>query len=208
MSVGKGTTDTRSPRQINEAVTWYLDKLETRWWHVYSNDPCCGELLPLCIYSNAPHSQQSVYISQWMLNHLLGIRDELCPMVLGGEGLMWGETADASNALQMCFFALHKFKFTYRGVVALRQLPRGYDHRVTSTSQSRLSRTGLAYVARGTIWCALLCAARRMQAAALYAVAACYFGVVCLQVQYRPMEEGRRRSQAVAWPNRVSLANV
>ena len=57
------------PRSIS-SKTWYLDKLQTQWWQVYRNDPCCG------------------------------IVDGLCPMVLGGEGLMWGETTDASNVLQ------------------------------------------------------------------------------------------------------------
>jgi hexosaminidase len=51
-------------------LSWYLDNTATDWEHVYLNEPCCG------------------------------VPDELCPMILGGHGEMWGETVDASDLQQ------------------------------------------------------------------------------------------------------------
>jgi len=50
--------------------SWYLDNLGTKWDGVYSNEPCNG------------------------------VPDDLCPMILGGHGEMWGETVDASDIQQ------------------------------------------------------------------------------------------------------------
>ena len=51
-------------------LSWYLDNTATDWAHVYINEPCCG------------------------------VADDLCPMILGGHGEMWGETVDASDLQQ------------------------------------------------------------------------------------------------------------
>ena len=45
--------------------SWYLDNLDVAWAAVYSKDPCEG------------------------------VPDDLCPMVLGGHGEMWGETGES-----------------------------------------------------------------------------------------------------------------
>jgi len=50
--------------------SWYLDNLDVAWAAVYSKDPCEG------------------------------VPDDLCPLVLGGHGEMWGETVDASDLEQ------------------------------------------------------------------------------------------------------------
>jgi hexosaminidase len=51
------------------ADSWYLDNLDVTWDAVYRNEPC------------------------------VGVPDNLCPMIYGGHGEMWGETVDPS-ALQ------------------------------------------------------------------------------------------------------------
>ena len=48
----------------------YLDNLNVNWSAVYSNEPCTG------------------------------VPDELCGLILGGHGEMWGETVDASDIQQ------------------------------------------------------------------------------------------------------------
>eukprot|EP00656_Telonema_subtile_P016112 TRINITY_DN1849_c0_g1_i1.p1 TRINITY_DN1849_c0_g1~~TRINITY_DN1849_c0_g1_i1.p1 ORF type:complete len:519 (+),score=106.62 TRINITY_DN1849_c0_g1_i1:215-1771(+) len=53
-----------------DADSWYLDNLAVNWSAVYSNEPCTG------------------------------VPDDLCPMILGGHGEMWGETVDASDVQQ------------------------------------------------------------------------------------------------------------
>eukprot|EP00939_MAST-03C_sp_MAST-3C-sp1_P002177 g2177.t1 len=50
--------------------SWYLDNLNVNWTAVYGNDPCDG------------------------------VPDNLCSMILGGNGEMWGETVDASDLEQ------------------------------------------------------------------------------------------------------------
>lgn len=50
--------------------SWYLDNLGVKWDAVYSNEPCAG------------------------------VPDDLCPLILGGHGEMWGETVDASDIEQ------------------------------------------------------------------------------------------------------------
>jgi len=53
-----------------DALSWYLDNLAVTWDKVYLNEPCAG------------------------------VPDNLCPLVLGGHGEMWGETVDASDIEQ------------------------------------------------------------------------------------------------------------
>ena len=53
-----------------DATSWYLDNLNVNWTAVYANEPCAG------------------------------VPDELCGMILGGHGEMWGETVDASDIEQ------------------------------------------------------------------------------------------------------------
>lgn len=53
-----------------DELSWYLDNLGTMWDKVYLNEPCAG------------------------------VPDNLCPLVLGGHGEMWGETVDASDIQQ------------------------------------------------------------------------------------------------------------
>jgi hexosaminidase len=53
-----------------DKLSWYLDNLGTPWNDVYLNEPCTG------------------------------VPDNLCPMVLGGHGEMWGETVDTSDIEQ------------------------------------------------------------------------------------------------------------
>ena len=53
-----------------DAKSWYLDNLNVKWDAVYSNEPCQG------------------------------VPDDLCHMVIGGHGEMWGETVDASDIEQ------------------------------------------------------------------------------------------------------------
>ena len=53
-----------------DKLSWYLDNLGTPWNYVYLNEPCTG------------------------------VPDNLCPMVLGGHGEMWGETVDTSDIEQ------------------------------------------------------------------------------------------------------------
>jgi hexosaminidase len=48
------------------ADSWYLDNLDVTWDAVYRNEPCTG------------------------------VPDNLCPMIYGGHGEMWGETVDVS----------------------------------------------------------------------------------------------------------------
>jgi hexosaminidase len=48
-------------------ISWYLDNLEVAWAAVYSQEPCKG------------------------------VPDNLCPLILGGHGEMWGETVDPSD---------------------------------------------------------------------------------------------------------------
>jgi len=50
--------------------SWYLDHLDVSWDAVYSNEPCSE------------------------------VTDEQCKLVLGGQGEMWGETVDFSDAEQ------------------------------------------------------------------------------------------------------------
>ena len=52
------------------AKSWYLDNLQVKWDAVYSNEPCNG------------------------------VPDDLCPLILGGHGEMWGESVDASDLEQ------------------------------------------------------------------------------------------------------------
>merc|ERR1712203_77547 len=52
------------------AKSWYLDNLNVKWDAVYSNEPCAG------------------------------VPDDLCHMIIGGHGEMWGETVDASDLEQ------------------------------------------------------------------------------------------------------------
>jgi hexosaminidase len=52
------------------AKSWYLDNLQVKWDAVYSNEPCDG------------------------------VPDDLCPLILGGHGEMWGETVDMSDLEQ------------------------------------------------------------------------------------------------------------
>jgi len=52
--------------------SWYLDNLGTNWTAVYSNEPCADN----------------------------GVPDDLCKLILGGHGEMWGETVDASDLQQ------------------------------------------------------------------------------------------------------------
>ena len=52
------------------ANSWYLDNLNVNWTAVYANEPCTG------------------------------VPDNLCPMIIGGHGEMWGETVDKSDAEQ------------------------------------------------------------------------------------------------------------
>jgi len=47
--------------------SWYLDNLDITWDNCYQNEPC------------------------------VGVPDNLCPMIYGGHGEMWGETVDASD---------------------------------------------------------------------------------------------------------------
>ena len=60
--------------QLHIPVTYnndrYLDNLAVTWDKVYLNEPCAG------------------------------VPDNLCPLVLGGHGEMWGETVDASDIEQ------------------------------------------------------------------------------------------------------------
>ncbi len=53
-----------------DATSWYLDNTGTNWTAVYSQDPCGGS------------------------------PDDLCKLILGGHGEMWGETVDASDLEQ------------------------------------------------------------------------------------------------------------
>jgi len=53
-----------------DATSWYLDNLNVNWTAVYSQDPCGG----------AP--------------------EDLCKLILGGHGEMWGETVDMSDLEQ------------------------------------------------------------------------------------------------------------
>ena len=53
-----------------DKLSWYLDNLAVMWDAVYLNEPCTG------------------------------VPDDLCPLVLGGHGEMWGETVDASDLQQ------------------------------------------------------------------------------------------------------------
>mmetsp|Transcript_71233 Transcript_71233/g.148955 ORF Transcript_71233/g.148955 Transcript_71233/m.148955 type:complete len:563 (-) Transcript_71233:343-2031(-) len=55
-------------------VSWYLDNLNVMWDAVYQNEPCQG--IP---------------------------SQDLCNLVLGGHGEMWGETVDASDLQQTTF---------------------------------------------------------------------------------------------------------
>ena len=50
-----------------DKLSWYLDNLNVMWDAVYMNEPC------------------------------VGVPDDLCKLVLGGHGEMWGETVDASD---------------------------------------------------------------------------------------------------------------
>lgn len=50
--------------------SWYLDNLNVNWTAVYLNEPCRG------------------------------VPDDLCPLILGGHGEMWGETVDPSDLQQ------------------------------------------------------------------------------------------------------------
>jgi hexosaminidase len=50
-----------------DANSWYLDNLNVNWTAVYLNEPCAT------------------------------VPDDLCPMILGGHGEMWGETVDTSD---------------------------------------------------------------------------------------------------------------
>eukprot|EP01063_Lacrimia_lanifica_P005153 TRINITY_DN12964_c0_g1_i1.p1 TRINITY_DN12964_c0_g1~~TRINITY_DN12964_c0_g1_i1.p1 ORF type:complete len:595 (+),score=148.63 TRINITY_DN12964_c0_g1_i1:52-1836(+) len=52
------------------SVSWYLDNLDINWAAAYKNEPCNG------------------------------VPDNLCPLILGGHGEMWGETVDASDLEQ------------------------------------------------------------------------------------------------------------
>lgn len=54
-----------------DSISWYLDNLNVMWDAVYQNEPCKG--VPT---------------------------DELCQLVLGGHGEMWGETVDGSDLQQ------------------------------------------------------------------------------------------------------------
>jgi len=53
-----------------DSQSWYLDNLNIDWKAVYSQEPCSG------------------------------VPDNLCPLILGGHGEMWGETVDASDIEQ------------------------------------------------------------------------------------------------------------
>lgn len=53
-----------------DADSWYLDNLGVAWAQVYQNEPCYG------------------------------VPDNLCPLILGGHGEMWGETVDTSDIAQ------------------------------------------------------------------------------------------------------------
>lgn len=53
-----------------DRLSWYLDNLYVKWDAVYQNEPCAG------------------------------VPDNLCPLVLGGHGEMWGETVDSSDIQQ------------------------------------------------------------------------------------------------------------
>merc|ERR1712232_1402688 len=53
-----------------DSVSWYLDNLNVKWDAVYQNEPCKG------------------------------IPTDLCPLILGGHGEMWGETVDMSDIEQ------------------------------------------------------------------------------------------------------------
>jgi len=53
-----------------DKLSWYLDNLAVMWDAVYLNEPC------------------------------VNVPDDLCPLVLGGHGEMWGETVDASDIQQ------------------------------------------------------------------------------------------------------------
>ena len=53
-----------------DATSWYLDNLDVDWSAVYANEPC--------------HD----------------VPDDLCGLILGGHGEMWGETVDASDLEQ------------------------------------------------------------------------------------------------------------
>lgn len=52
------------------AKSWYLDNLNIKWDAVYNNEPCDG------------------------------VPDELCHLIIGGHGEMWGETVDMSDLEQ------------------------------------------------------------------------------------------------------------
>eukprot|EP01062_Namystynia_karyoxenos_P048312 TRINITY_DN3672_c0_g1_i7.p2 TRINITY_DN3672_c0_g1~~TRINITY_DN3672_c0_g1_i7.p2 ORF type:complete len:629 (+),score=239.74 TRINITY_DN3672_c0_g1_i7:76-1887(+) len=52
------------------SVSWYLDNIKVTWDNVYKNEPCNG------------------------------VPDNLCPLILGGHGEMWGETVDMSDLEQ------------------------------------------------------------------------------------------------------------
>merc|ERR1719201_2978956 len=52
------------------AKSWYLDNLNVKWDAVYSNEPCDG------------------------------VPDDLCGLILGGHGEMWGESVDMSDLEQ------------------------------------------------------------------------------------------------------------
>jgi len=53
-----------------DSTSWYLDNLNINWTAVYTQDPCGGS------------------------------PDDLCKLILGGHGEMWGETVDASDLEQ------------------------------------------------------------------------------------------------------------
>ena len=52
-------------------LSWYLDNLNVNWTAVYQNEPCQD------------------------------VPDDLCHMVIGGHGEMWGETVDMSDLEQV-----------------------------------------------------------------------------------------------------------